>query len=70
MPTAIQHPTGYHAYRLRDIEAELDEERFAAFTAWFEGQTGGIGDDGELLVYTYDFDRWARGQPDDALTWD
>ena len=70
MPTAIQHPAGFHCYRLADIEAELGEDEYAAFTRWFEGQTGAVGDGGELLVYKYDFVRWAQGQPDSALTWD
>ena len=70
MPTAIQHPAGFHCYRLADIEAELGEDTFAAFTRWFKGQTHPIGDDGELLVFKFDFDLWAEGQPENALTWD
>ena len=70
MPEAIQHPAGFPVYRLRDIEAALTPERFAAFTRWLDGQTGAIGEDGELLVYPDDYERWASGQPENALTWD
>lgn len=55
---AIQMPAGYHVYRLADIEAELGEDGFAAFSHWLDNQHGPIDNDGELLVFKYDYVRW------------
>ena len=38
--------------------------------AGLKGRPRRIGDDGELLVYQYDFVRWMQGQPENGLTWD
>lgn len=33
-----------------------------AFDEWFTGQTGMIGDDGTLLIYAHDYERWLAGR--------
>jgi hypothetical protein len=42
------------------IKSILTEEAYAAFEEWMRGQTVSVNDDGEHIVYAWDFERWVR----------
>lgn len=46
-------------YRLKDIRGSLTGGDLARWDSWFEGQTG-VLIDGELVVYPWDWVRFAR----------
>lgn len=43
-----------------DLEANMPKPLFKKFGKWMRGQTSLLCDDGQLGVYTWDFDRWIR----------
>ena len=50
----------YSGYLMKDIKNYLSPNNFERFTDWYKGQTGAIHE-GELLVYTYDWDSFLGG---------
>ena len=52
----------YEGYFLKDIKKHLDAVQFAAFSKFFEGQTGVIHE-GKLLVYRDDYERFINNLP-------
>jgi len=50
-----RHELGYY---LTDIEEFLSSEAYEVFLKWMWGQTMGLTDEDESIVYNQDFDRW------------
>jgi hypothetical protein len=52
----------YKGYHMRDIDDYLGFTKFENFKKWIAGQTVGIGDNGEVIVYEDDFKRFMEGK--------
>jgi hypothetical protein len=59
-PTLIKTPD-WEGYEGKDVDRFMKEWKpgmDARFRTWFNGQTGGITEDGKFCIYVYDFNRF------------
>ena len=54
---------GPEGYDLTDVARELGNTRSQEFLAWMNGQTLGVGPQGECVVYKHDYERFLAGLP-------
>lgn len=50
-------------YTFDELWNILGPNRYREFSIWFMGQTGAISEDGTLLVYPWDVERFLDGRP-------
>jgi hypothetical protein len=46
-----------------DVRAYHGAEALAAFTEWMRGQTMSLAENGDHMVYAWDYQRWVKGLP-------
>ena len=62
MKPTIINLEGYDAYAMTQVETILGPERYAAFTAWLVGQTLATLDDGRVVCFKRDYERFMARQ--------
>ena len=73
LPSEYVDLYGMKCVSINTIKAKHSAEEFDKFDQWYTGQTGVVGPDSELFVYSHDYERWiheGKKTEQDPETWD